>query len=83
MQLVQIVGIPVAALAGSTVIAAPNPPASPTPDQIAASFKNAVQSQYTADTWRPIAQSVFDKLRQQKRDALVAYLVQALFSRKP
>lgn len=78
LQLVQIVGIPVAALAASTVIAAPKLPVSPTPDQIAASFKNAVQAQYTAATWRPIAQSVFDKLRQKKRDALVAYLVQAL-----
>lgn len=78
LQLVQIVGIPVAALAASTVIASPTLPASPKPDQIANSFKNAVQAQYTAATWRPIAQSVFDKLRQKKRDALVAYLVQAL-----
>jgi len=78
LQLVQIVGIPVASLAASTLIASLKPPASPTPDQIAASFKDAVQAQYTAATWRPIAQSVFDKLRQKKRDALVAYLVQAL-----
>jgi hypothetical protein len=78
LQLVQIVGIPVASLAASTLIASPKPPASPAPDQIAASFKNAVKSQYTADTWRPIAQSVFDKLRQKKRDALVAYLVQTI-----
>jgi len=78
LQLVQIVGIPVASLAASTLIVSPKPPASPTADQIATSFKNAVQAQYTAVTWMPIAQSVFDKLRQKKRDALVAYLVQAL-----
>jgi hypothetical protein len=79
LQLVQIVGIPVASLTASTVIASANPPAnSPTPDIIAASFKNSVKAQYTADNWLPVAQSVFDKLRQKKRDALVAYLVQAM-----
>jgi hypothetical protein len=78
LQLVQIVGIPVASLAASTLIASLKPPASPPPDQIATSFKNAVKARYTADTWRPIAQSVFDKLRQKKRDALVGYLVNTL-----
>jgi hypothetical protein len=78
LQLVQIVRIPVAALSAATLIASQKPPANPTADQIAASFKNAVKAQYTAATWRPIAQSVFDKLRQKKRDALVAYLVQLL-----
>jgi hypothetical protein len=76
LQLLQIVGIPLASLTASTVIASPAPVGSP--DLIAANFKNAVKAQYTADTWRPIAQSVFDKLRQRKRDALVAYLVQNL-----
>jgi hypothetical protein len=78
LQLVQMVGIPIASLASSALIASAKPPTSPTPDRIAANIKNAVQAQYTADAWRPIAQSVFDKLRQKKRDALVAYLVQAL-----
>jgi hypothetical protein len=78
LQLVQLVGIPVASLAASTLIATPEPPTNPGPDQIAASFKNAVQAQYTAATWRPIAQSVFDPLRKKKRDALVAYLIQLL-----
>jgi len=76
MQLVQIVGIPVGSLAASTAIASAKTPANP--DQIAANFKNAVQAQYTATAWGPIAQSVFDKLRRKKRDALVGYLVQAL-----
>jgi len=78
LQLVQIVGIPMASLAASTLIVSPQAPTTPSPDQIAANFKNAVQAQYTVDAWRPIAQSVFDKLRQKKRDALVAYLVQEL-----
>jgi hypothetical protein len=79
LQLLQIVGIPVTSLTASTVIASLAPPASsPTPDLIAANFKNAVKAKYTADNWRPIAQSVFDKLRQKKRDALVTYLVNAL-----
>jgi hypothetical protein len=79
LQLVQIVGIPVASLTPSTVIASLSPPAgAPTPDVIAANFKNAVKAQYTVANWLPIAQSVFDKLRQEKRDALVAYLVNAL-----
>jgi hypothetical protein len=47
-------------------------------DAIAANFKNAVKAKYTADAWLPVAQSVFDKLRQKKRDALVIYLVNTL-----
>jgi hypothetical protein len=78
LQMVQVTGTPAASLSASTAIASLKPPISPAPDQIAASFKNAVQAQYTADRWRPIAQSVFDKLRQKKRDALVSYLLQAL-----
>jgi hypothetical protein len=78
LQLLQIVGIPMPALTASTVIASLAPPASsPTPDAIAANFKNAVKAQYTADAWRPIAQSVFDSLRQEKRDALVSYIMTA------
>ena len=77
LQLLQIVGIPVASLTASTAIASLTPPAPPTPDLIAENFKNAVKAKYTVDSWRPIAQSIFDKLRQKKRDALVAYLVKA------
>ena len=66
LQLVQIAGIPVASLAASTLIASSKPPTNPTPDQIAAHFKNAVQAQYTEATWRPIAQSIFDKLRRKR-----------------
>jgi ABC toxin N-terminal region len=75
LQLVQILGLPVQALSASTAIATPAPTS---PDAIAADFKNAVKAQYTADQWRPIAQSVFDPLRQKKRDALVSHLVNTL-----
>lgn len=76
LQLVQLVGIPVASLIASTGIASMDPPAgSPTPDVIAENFKNAVKARYNADTWRPVAQSVFDQLRKKKRDAMVAHLM--------
>jgi hypothetical protein len=75
LQLVQILGLPVQAVSASTAIATAAPAS---PDVIAANFKNAVKAQYTPDQWRPIAQSVFDPLRQAKRDALVSYLINAL-----
>lgn len=79
LQLIQILGIPVSAVTACTAIAALNPPAAATPpDQIATNFKNAVKAQYTQSQWLPIAQSVFDPLRQQKRDALVAFLLNEL-----
>ena len=79
LQLIQIMGIPVTALTACTAIAALSPPSSaPPPDQIATNFKNAVRAQFTIDQWLPVAQSVFDPLRQMKRDALVAYLVNDL-----
>jgi peptidoglycan hydrolase-like protein with peptidoglycan-binding domain len=40
---------------------------------IAAALRNAIKAQYTPELWRPIAKSVFDPLRQAKRDALCAY----------
>lgn len=79
LQLIQILGIPVSAVTACTAIAALVPPASaPAPNQIATNLKNAVKARYTTAQWLPIAQSVFDPLRQMKRDALVAYLVNAL-----
>jgi hypothetical protein len=79
LQLIQILGIPVAAVTACTGIAALLPPASaPAPNLIATNLKNAVKAQYTSSQWLPIAQSVYDPLRQKKRDALVAYLVKAL-----
>jgi hypothetical protein len=79
LQLVQVMGIPVTALTACTAIAALTPPASaPAADQIATNLKNAVRAQFTSDQWLPVARSVFDPLRQMKRDALVAYLINTL-----
>ncbi|HEX4136923.1 MAG TPA: neuraminidase-like domain-containing protein [Bryobacteraceae bacterium] len=75
LQLVQVLGLPVTTIAAATGIINPAPAG---PDQIAANFRNAVRAQYTATEWRPIAQSVFDPLRQRKRDALVSYLLNTL-----
>ena len=78
LQLIQILGIPIAAATASTAIASLTPPPAALPNQIATNFKNAVRAQYTLQQWLPIAQSVFDPIRQQKRDALVAWLLQDL-----
>ena len=42
---------------------------------VAAALRNAIKAQFTQDLWRPVAQSVFDPLRQAKRDALCAYVL--------
>ncbi|MHB8655043.1 MAG: neuraminidase-like domain-containing protein [Terriglobia bacterium] len=76
LQLAQVMGIPVSALTASSLIASLSPPASA--QGIATSLKNAVKARFTPDTWRAIAKSIFDKLRQRKRDSLVAYLLNAL-----
>lgn len=79
IQLAQIMGIPVASLTASTLISSLSPPVgSPNPDVTAANLKNAVKARFTADAWRPIAKSIFDPLRQKKRDALVSYLINVL-----
>jgi peptidoglycan hydrolase-like protein with peptidoglycan-binding domain len=46
--------------------------------EIARRLKNAVKSHYQTDTWRRVAQSIFDPLRQKQRDALVAYMLDRL-----
>ena len=77
LQLVQMVGIPVASLAASTWIASPKPPADPSPDQIATNFKNAVKAQYTLTSGGPSPNRSSTRSAAKKRDALVAYLVHA------
>jgi hypothetical protein len=79
LQLVQVLGIPVSSLAECALITCVSPPAGTAmPGVIAANIKNAVKARYTPEVWRPIAKSVFDKLRQKKRDALVDWLVDHL-----
>ncbi|HEV2665981.1 MAG TPA: neuraminidase-like domain-containing protein, partial [Blastocatellia bacterium] len=45
---------------------------------IARDLKNMVKARYEQENWRRIAQSIFDKLRQRQRDALVAYILDQL-----
>jgi Neuraminidase-like domain len=75
LKLVQVVGIPVSSLVEACTIVSTAPT---NPDQIAGRLRNAVRSKFDQTSWRPVAKSIFDKLRRQKRDALVAYLVQEL-----
>lgn len=77
LQVVQTVGIPVNSLAGATGII-DGTKGQDVRFAIAGNLKNALKAHYTQDAWRPIAQSVFDKLRQEKRDALSTYLVNQL-----
>jgi hypothetical protein len=49
--------------------------ATPAPDsKIAADLRNSVKARYEPQNWLVIAPSIFDKLRQLQRDALVAYI---------
>lgn len=48
----------------------------PQPDvAVAMSLRNTIKSRYEQETWQHIAKSIFDPLRQSKRDALVAYIL--------
>ena len=74
LQMVQTLGLGPDKLAGATGIVDP----SKTNDDrfvIAGNLKNAVKAHYQPGDWRAIAQSVFDPIRQKKRDALCDYLL--------
>jgi len=43
--------------------------------RLASNFKNVIKARYSPDNWNRIAPSIFDPLRQKKRDALVAYIM--------
>lgn len=50
--------------------------ATPTPDfNTAKDLRNTVNARYEAESWQRIARSIFDKLRQKKRDSLVTYIM--------
>jgi hypothetical protein len=77
LQIVAQLGIPVETIAAATKIVSP----AATPNDryaIARDVRSAIRSRYEPDTWRPVAQSVFDLLRKQQRDALVAYVLHRL-----
>ena len=49
----------------------------PIPDMtVARQLRDAVRAGYDADGWRQVAQPIFDTLRQRRRDALVAWIMQ-------
>ncbi len=77
LQMVQSLGVQPQVLKQTTaIVATSRTSAAVDPGfAIAAALRNAVKSQYTPDQWRPVAQSVFDPLRQKKRDALCAYIL--------
>jgi hypothetical protein len=51
--------------------------ATPIPDMtVARQLRDAVRAGYDADGWRRVAQPIFDTLRQRRRDALVAWIMQ-------
>ncbi len=43
--------------------------------RISTSFKNAIKARYSLDSWRKIGKAIFDPLRQNKRNALVQYIM--------
>ncbi len=77
LQMVQTLGIQPQVLQQTTgIVSSSRAAANPDPGVgIAQSLRNAVKSQYTPDQWRPVAQFVFDPLRQMKRDALCAHIL--------
>jgi hypothetical protein len=70
LQLVARLGVPVEALARW---------ATPNPDVlIARDVKDTVKARFEQAAWQRVAQSIYDKLRQRQRDALVAWLLHHL-----
>lgn len=70
LQLVQKLGVPADSLIRW---------ATPVPDEaVARDIRDTVKARYDIETWRRVAQPIFDKLRQRKRDALVAFLLRRL-----
>jgi hypothetical protein len=80
LLVIQTLGLPVAAVINSTQVVSPARLSAVTDPGygIAGNLRNAVKAQYTDDLWRPVAKSVFNPLRQKKRDALTAYVVRDL-----
>jgi hypothetical protein len=76
LQVAEKVGFPVAVMATWAV---PDPTS-----QTARDLRNAVKARYDDDdSWRAVAKSIFDPLRQAQRDALVAFVLQQLQLDRP
>lgn len=74
LQLWQRLGTPLTVVQGIPQITTPGLPATEY-EAVAQGLKNAIKARYDIDAWQQVAQPIFDKLRQRKRDALVAYLL--------
>lgn len=67
LQVVEKLGAPVQSIARW---ATPEPN-----DAIARDLRNTVKARYQPENWQRLVQPIFDQLRQQQRDALVAYII--------
>lgn len=74
LRIVQTFGLPVKTLSEATEIISTGL-SEEEYQAVAENLKNAVKARYELEAWQQIAQPVFDKLRQRRRDALVAYLL--------
>lgn len=84
LKVTEKLGVPVDSIASWRKIVAPLPANAPSEAlenfavermAIADEFRNMVKARYEPASWLQIAQPIFDKLRQRKRDALVAYIL--------
>lgn len=58
--------------------------ATPGPDAaVARDVRDTVRAKYSPEQWRRVAQPIFDRLRQQRRDALVAQVLQITGYQRP
>lgn len=74
LQIVERLGVPANSVLGWTKIVS----AAATSQErfaIARDLKETIKARFEPENWRRIAQSVFDKLRQRSRDALVAHVM--------
>lgn len=75
LQMVTTLGVPVAAVRDVTRIVSP----ALSPEQrfaVARGLEDALHARFDADSWRGVAQPVFDSLRARRRDALVQFIMQ-------
>jgi hypothetical protein len=74
LQVIERFGVPVTSLMEWTRIVGPAA-AGEERFRIARDVKEAIKSRFEPETWRRVAQPIFDKLRQRQRDALVAHVM--------
>jgi hypothetical protein len=77
LEVVERFGVPPVLLVGMKDIVK-----SATPDirrhDLARDLKEAVKARFERETWQRVAQPIFDKLRQRRRDALVSHVIQQM-----